>query len=192
MNMNAETQLIESETRYRRLFESAKDGILILDADNGMVVDVNPFLTGLLGYSKEQFMGKNLWEVGVFKDIAASKASFIELQEKKYVRYENMPLETSDGRKIEVEFVSNLYLVDGEEVIQCNIRDITERKRAEEKIKGQLAELQRWQDVMLGREDRVQELKSEVNELCCRLGEKIRYPSQENRSADSPTERSNS
>ena len=54
-----------------------------------------------------------------------------------------------------------------------------ERKHAEDEIKRQLEELQRWQDVMLGREDRVQELKCEVNELCRRLGERARYPSQE-------------
>jgi two-component system, cell cycle sensor histidine kinase and response regulator CckA len=131
----ATKQLIDSETRYRRLFESAKDGILILDSITGVVVDVNPFLVELIGYSKEQLLEKHLWEIGIFKDIVKSKESFIELQEKKYIRYENLPLERSDGRKIDVEFVSNLYLVNGGEVIQCNIRDITERKLAENKLR---------------------------------------------------------
>ena len=124
-------KVIASEIRYRRLFESAKDGILILDAETGMIVDVNPFLTDLLGYSHEKFLGKAIWEIGFFKNIVANKDNFLELQQKEYIRYEDMPLETSDGQIREVEFVSNVYLVDNAKVIQCNIRDITERKLAE-------------------------------------------------------------
>lgn len=127
-------KLIASEVRYRRLFESAKDGILILDAETGKIVDVNPFLIDLLGYSKENFIEKEIWEIGFFKDIVANYDKFLELQQKKYVRYENLPLETSNGRKINVEFVSNVYLVNNKKVIQCNIRDITERRRAEEAL----------------------------------------------------------
>jgi PAS domain S-box-containing protein len=123
--------LIASEVRYRRLFESAKDGILILDAETGMVVDVNPFLIGLLGFSHEQFLGKKVWELGFFKDIVANQAHFAELQQREYIRYEDRALETADGRRIEVEFVSNVYQVNHQKVIQCNIRDITERKLAE-------------------------------------------------------------
>ena len=175
----AEASLCASEVRYRRLFEAAKDGILILDAETGMVVDVNPFLIELLGYSREQLLGKKVWELGLFKDILASQDHFAELQQKEYVRYEDEPLETSDGRRVEVEFISNVYRVNDHKVIQCNVRDISERKRAGEKIRNQLEELQRWQDVMLGREDRVQELKREVNELCRRAGEAARYPSLE-------------
>jgi PAS domain S-box-containing protein len=120
------------ETRYRRLFESAKDGILILDAETGKIIDVNPFLIELLGYSKEKFVEKSVWEIGFFKDIAANEDKFFELQQKEYVRYEDLPLETADGRKINVEFVSNVYLVNHRKIIQCNVRDITERKRTEE------------------------------------------------------------
>lgn len=121
-----------SESRYRRLFETAKDGILILDAETGMIKDVNPFLTELLGYTKDQFIEKRIWEIGCFKDIAAKKEKFIELRQKMYIRYDNLPLETVSGRKINVEFVSNVYAESQQEVIQCNIRDITERKRAEQ------------------------------------------------------------
>jgi diguanylate cyclase (GGDEF)-like protein/PAS domain S-box-containing protein len=130
-----EEALRDSEKRYRRLFESAKDGILILDADTGKVVDANPFLIQLLGYSYDELHGKHIWEIGVFKDIAASKEAFKTLQDKEYIRYEYMPLETFDGRSIDVEFVSNVYLVDHTKVIQCNIRDITERKQAEKQLK---------------------------------------------------------
>jgi PAS domain S-box-containing protein len=131
----AEASLAASELRYRRLFEAARDGILILDADTGQIVDVNPFLIEMLGYSHQEFLGRKLWEVGPFKDVQASLASFKELQEKQYVRYDDLPLETREGRRIEVEFVSNVYMVDGERVIQCNIRDNTERKRAERALR---------------------------------------------------------
>ena len=126
-----EDELTILETRYRRLFQSAKDGILILDAENGKIVDVNPFLIELLGYSKEKLIEKEIWEIGFFKDIAANKDKFVELQQKEFVRYEDLPLETASGQKINVEFVSNVYLVNNHKVIQCNIRDITKRKEKE-------------------------------------------------------------
>ena len=123
--------VVASELRYRRLFESAKDGILILDAETGMVVDVNPFLSELLGFSHANLVGKKVWELGFLKDIIASEAHFAELQAKEYIRFEDLPLETAAGRRIDVEFVSNVYLVNHHKVIQCNIRDITARKQAE-------------------------------------------------------------
>jgi PAS domain S-box-containing protein len=121
--------LKDSELRYRRLFEAAQDGILILDAETGMIKDVNPYLIKMLGYSREEFVGKELWEVGAFRDIKASKDAFEALQAKEYIRYEDLPLKAKDGRLIQVEFVSNVYMVGDKKVIQCNIRDITEHKR---------------------------------------------------------------
>ncbi len=121
-----------SELRYRRLFESAQDGILILDFDTGTILDVNPYLIEMLGYSHEEFVEKYLWEVSPFKDTDLNKEAFAKLQQAGYVRYEDLPLETSDGRKIAVEFVSNSYPVNGKTFIQCNIRDITKRKWAEQ------------------------------------------------------------
>ncbi len=131
----AQQALEDSETRYRRLFETAKDGILILDFKTGQIADVNPFLIEMLGYTHGEFVGKKLWEIGPFKDISASRSAFGELQTKGVIRYEDLPLETKDGRRINVEFVSNVYPVDGTQVVQCNIRDITERVRAEAALK---------------------------------------------------------
>ena len=137
-----EEALQASETRYRRLFETAKDGILILDADTGKIADVNPFLIDMLGYSQEDLMGKTLWEIGPFKDIEASRSAFTELQSQEYIRYEDLPLEAKDGRRVDVEFVSNVYLVDHKRVIQCNIRDITARILAEQALRQTNAELE--------------------------------------------------
>ena len=117
---------------------------MILDAETGAVVDVNSFLAELLGLSQEQFLGKKVWELKFFKDIIANQAGFAELQQKGYLQYENKQLETADGWKIEVEFTSNVYRVKDQRVIQCNLRDITERKRAEsalQKNQRQLTEV---------------------------------------------------
>ena len=128
----AEEAVLVSEIRYRRLFEAAQDGILILDVDTGQIVDVNPFLIDMLGFSREQFLAKKLWDIMLFSDIVTNKENFKKLQSLEYIRHEDLPLESADGRHIEVEFVSNIYTVDDKKVIQCNIRDITERKLAEE------------------------------------------------------------
>jgi PAS domain S-box-containing protein len=124
-----------SETKYRRLFESAKDGILILNGITGKIIDANPFVIDLLEYNYDQLLGKELWEIGFFADAEASKNAFRVLQEDEYIRYEDLPLETLNGQKINVEFVSNVYLVNNEKVIQCNIRDITDRIKTEESLR---------------------------------------------------------
>ena len=126
-----------SESRYRRLFETARDGILLLNADTAHIEDVNPYLIEMLGYSHAEFLGKELWEVGPFADIAQSKDMFAQLQTTGYVRYDDLPLKTKGGAHIAVEFVSNTYDCDGIEVIQCNIRNIAERKAATAKIRRQ-------------------------------------------------------
>jgi len=131
IHKQSDEALVISEENYRRLFEAAKDGILILDAETGKIESVNPFLIELLGYNKKEILEKYIWDLGVFRDILANRENFIELQNAEYIRYENLPLETVDGRKVHVEFVSNVYLVGNRKVIQCNIRDITERKLLE-------------------------------------------------------------
>jgi PAS domain S-box-containing protein len=120
-----------SESRYRRLFETARDGILLLNAETAQIEDVNPYLIEMLGYSHAEFLGKKLWEVGPFADIAQSKEMFAVLQDKGYVRYEDLPLKTVSGARIAVEFVSNSYDCEGVKVIQCNIRDVTAHHNAD-------------------------------------------------------------
>jgi PAS domain S-box-containing protein len=127
----AQAAIRTSEIRYRRLFEAARDGILILDPDSRKITDANPFMTELLGYPHDELLGKELWEIGLLKDEKSSRSAFRELKKKHFIRYEDLPLQNKQGQRHEVEFVSNLYDENGRKVIQCNIRDITERKQSE-------------------------------------------------------------
>jgi PAS domain S-box-containing protein len=140
--VRAAEALALSETRYRRLFETAQDGILLVDPETRRVFDANPFLTDLLGYTRDELVGKELWEIGLFRDVEANKAAFRTLREHGYIRYDDLPLQSRDGRHIDVEFVSNVYPVGETLVIQCNIRDVTDRKRAEADLRAAHAELE--------------------------------------------------
>lgn len=144
--------LQESEARYRRLFETAQDGILLLDEQTGTVFDVNPFLTGLLGYTADEIKGKTLWDLSAFNHVEGAKLAFRQLQATGYVRHEER-IQAKDGRVIDVECISNRYVVGDETVIQCNIRDISDRKEAEHALE---------------RLNRVRMVLSEINTLIVR------------------------
>jgi len=140
-----------SEVRYRRLFESARDGILILDADTGKILDGNASVTEVLGYTKDEFLGKELWQIGLFPDISGCRAALHELKERGHIRHEDSPLQTKSGKQIEVELISNSDQLDGRLVIQCNIRDISERiqlERTRAQVEA-LADLDRRKDEFL-------------------------------------------
>jgi PAS domain S-box-containing protein len=144
--------ILDSGISYRRLFETAQDGILILDAGTGQVVDANPFMKALLGYSQEEFLGRKLWDIGPFKGEAASKVAFAELRIKDRLRYEGLPLETKDGRRVEVEFISSAYLEGTKRLIQCNIRDTTERRQAEKTALRLAAIVESSEDAIIGKD----------------------------------------
>lgn len=131
---SAENDLKISELQYRRLFETAQDAILILDGESGEIIDANKFILDMLGYPLEYFIGKHLWELGFMRDKSIAQRAFNELKTEGYIRYEDIPLEKFDGQVFNVEFISNVYLVGDKKIIQCNIRDITERKHAEEAL----------------------------------------------------------
>ncbi len=141
MRKQHEDIVLVSEIRYRRLFETAHDGVLILDPGSRKIIDANPFMTQMLGYAHNQLVGKELFEIGLLKDEAASQEMVRNLKRTNQVRYENLPLESQGGHYQEVEVVANLYDENGFPVIQCNIRDITERKRTEEHVKLLMAEV---------------------------------------------------
>ena len=131
----AEDQVRVSEIRYRRLFEAAHDGVLLLNPATRKITDANPFMTKLLGYPRAQLVGKELFEIGLLKDESASQEMFQKLKRQHEVRYEDLPLKSQTGRHQEVEVVANLYQENGHAVIQCNIRDITERKAAADALR---------------------------------------------------------
>jgi PAS domain S-box-containing protein len=132
---NGDDKLRRSEIRYRRLFEAAHDGILILEPNAGRIVDVNPFMMDLLGYKREEFVGKELWEIGLLKDKEASQVAFNRLQKEGCIRYEDIPLASKTQGLREVEFISNIYQENGHKVIQCNVRDVSERKEVEARVR---------------------------------------------------------
>ncbi len=130
----AEHELKKSELKYRRLFQTAQDAILILDGESGEIIDANKFILDMLGYPLDYFVGRYLWELGVLKEKSLAQDAFLKLKTDGYIRYEDLPLVTKQGKAIWVEFVSNVYLVGDKRIIQCNIRDITARKRAEDAL----------------------------------------------------------
>jgi PAS domain S-box-containing protein len=118
----------------------------------------------MLHYSREEFLGKKLWEVSPFKDTVLNRAAFDELKDKGYIRYKDLPLETKEGKPVAVEFVSNVYKANGNQVIQCNIRNITERKQAEEALRKSERELK-------SKTENLEEVNSALNVLLKRVEE---------------------
>ncbi len=118
----------------------------------------------MLGYPEKELIGKALWEIGPVRNIAASQDAMRHLQNTDYIRYEDIPLETKSGERKQVEFVSNVYLVDGWRVIQCNIRDITARKNAEAQVKTATGQLVNTVNE-LQRRDAQMQLMNHMNDL---------------------------
>ena len=160
-------KLRDSEERYRRLFETAQDGILLLNANSGMIEEANPFMAEITGYSREMLIGKYIWDLGFLKNIMENKEKFHELQKQDFVRYENLPLETINGKKMHVEFISNIYTVNNIRVIQCNIRDIDRRKLAEDnniKLNHMYRTISRCNEVLVRATD-----ENELTDKMCRV-----------------------
>jgi PAS domain S-box-containing protein len=130
-----------AEQKYQRLFEMAEDGIFLLDAATGVVSDANPVVEEMLGYSPAELIGTKLWESGPFRRVSASQTASLKLQKKSYFHYEDLPLETKDGQLRNVDFISNVYQVGSRKIIQCNIRDITEHRQAEQEIRQRADEM---------------------------------------------------
>ncbi len=165
-----------SEVRYRRLFEAAHDGILILDPATGKITDANPFMVQLLGYSQEELVGKELWEFGLLRDEHESRDAFGTLRQSGSIRYEHMPLRSKSGAQREVEFVSNVYEEAGTQVIQCNIRDITERRRLALERERLLEAAERARDQAKAHEAELADADHRKNEFLAMLAHELRNP----------------
>jgi PAS domain S-box-containing protein len=119
----------EAEARYRRLFEAAKDGILIADAETGEINDVNPFVEQLSGFTRQELIGKKLWEIEALGDIPDLQSAVERIRVEGTVRFPDVPIRTKDGRLVQAEVVANIYTEKKGRVIQFNIRDISERRK---------------------------------------------------------------
>ena len=135
--LRGEMIIRQSETRYRRLFEEANDGIIIIDPKTERITDTNPFMAKLLGYSREEFLGKRFFEIGLFKGQSENDDVFKELKAKGSIHYDCLTVFDKNGRHLEIELSGNLYRENGHKLIQCNIRDITVRKFEEKMFRQQ-------------------------------------------------------
>lgn len=131
----ASAALNASEERYRRLFEASPDGVFLFHAQTGRISSVNPSLAQLLGRTPQQLVGKYLWELGLFADEASGRAAFHELQDKDYHRFQDLSVVTPDGQRHDVEFTCNAYMANNMRFMQCNVRDVTARRRAESALR---------------------------------------------------------
>ena len=128
-------QHAQVEIRYQRLFETAKDGILICDAETGKIRDVNPFLLQFLGYQREQFVGRALDALEAFENAGRAVQIVSEAVSKEIVRRDDVDLRTADGRTVQVDLVANRYAVGSQQVVQINIRDVSARHKAVEALR---------------------------------------------------------
>ncbi|MCC6858426.1 MAG: PAS domain-containing protein [Bryobacterales bacterium] len=133
-----------AEARYRRLFEAAKDGIVIADAATGEIVDSNPFISKLFGHPRSSLMGARYWESRLFRGSEMDESLLKELQERESVQ-KTVSLPTDAGEQLEVEIVASLYAEGERSVIQFNIRDISARRRAEERLQRSQEQLRQRQ-----------------------------------------------
>lgn len=132
---DAQAAVFDSEMRYRRLFEASQDGILILDAETLAIADVNPFLADLLGFSPEDLVDRNVWEVEIFEDNVGSQAHLAQVQQTQRAGNQELTLRKRNGERVEAEVACQIYRLRQQDMIQCNIHDITRRKRAEDRLR---------------------------------------------------------
>lgn len=143
------TEIRKAES-YRRLFEAAYDGILILNVANGKITDTNTYLPSLLGCSQGDLLGKELWEIGLFDNAAAGRSVFQKLSKEGRIRFDELPVRTRDGRQLDIEFVCSTYTVGDSNLIQCSLRDVSYRKLAEKALRqaeNQLRQAQKSESI---------------------------------------------
>jgi two-component system CheB/CheR fusion protein len=122
------------EARYRRLFESARDGIIIVDATNGEIADINPATQALWGFSREDLLGRVLWEVEPVRENRGLRSTLEQMRDQGFLRVPDLEVRTKDGRVIQTEMVGNVYAEGGRTALQLNLRDLTDRRKFEREL----------------------------------------------------------
>ena len=146
----AEDALRASEVRYRRLFETARDGLLTVDAATGTVVDANPFLMRLIGSTLDEFLGERIWDLASLRQIAGSAAQLQEARRVGLTGPKALELHRADGRTIHVELLGSAYTVNRRDIVQFSVHDVTERRLAEaerDRLEAQLRQSQKMEAV---------------------------------------------
>lgn len=136
----AKKALKDAQIHYRRLFENVQDGILILKGETGNIIDANPFLINMLGYSREELLCMKLWELCIVEEVMKIKAVFSNIQNEGDLKFERLHFKTKSGRFIDVELIGDFNMFDRTKVITCGIHDITRGKEAHEQTRASLRE----------------------------------------------------
>jgi PAS domain S-box-containing protein len=122
--------LAESEGRYRHVFETASDGIVLFEKREGKITHANQAVEKMLGYSLAESVGKKLQDIGIV-DIDDFQTLMQILNEIGITNYTDVLIKTKSGQNIDTD----IYLADRARLVQCNIRDVAPRKKAEEALK---------------------------------------------------------
>ncbi|MGA3282153.1 MAG: PAS domain S-box protein [Smithella sp.] len=126
-----ENLLTDSEERYRHLFETASDGIIFLEQREGKITHANPASEKMLGYTKKELIGNKLQDIGVSLDMGDFQKTIQHLNRNGFINYTDVPVRTKSGQQMDTD----IYLVDRATLVQCSIRDVSERKRKEEELR---------------------------------------------------------
>ncbi|MGE5646304.1 MAG: PAS domain-containing protein [Acidobacteriota bacterium] len=133
----AEAELKASEALFRELFQasfnSTTQGLLLVDGDTGDILEINPFLSGLLGCTREDVAGKKLWESPQFRAIAQDRKAF--LQRRSDLELEDVTLKDASGHELPAALTRSLYQAGGRTLIQFNIHDLSFRRSLEEQLR---------------------------------------------------------
>ena len=154
-------ELRDSEDRYRRAFETSRDGLLLIHKTEGDILNSNESIQELLGYSHRELSIMKLWDVGVTKDHKNFHETLSRLEKDGVIHYEDVPVSTKKGLRINAE----VFLVDKAKVMQCNIRDITESKKIQDEIKEKMVDLERFSKFAVDRELKMEELEKKGKEM---------------------------
>ncbi len=169
----AQQALKESEERYRALFENNHAVMFLIDPQDGRIVDANQTAERYYGWSRDELLNMYITQINTLSpEQVKEEMQKAASQQRNYFNFKHR---RKDGTVTEVEVYSGPIMLKGRTLLYSLVHDITARMDAERKVAEQLAELKRWQAVMLGREERILELKREVNELLQSSGQPPRY-----------------